>query len=439
MIPNAEKIAIIGLGLEGLATIKYLSNLYPNKEIHAFDEGANQLKPASFNIPYHTGEKCLDKLLDFDVILVSPGISVYRKELITAQKNGSIIIPTTQLWYDRHKDDFCIFVTGTKGKSTTSSLIYHVLNSMKENVHLIGNIGKPAVDSIVDSTNNTWIVETSSYQSAKLNVKPDISVLTNLYPEHIDWHGSIEQYYKDKLRLLNKSKLQVINLNIKDKVFNKNKTIYFNDKLNFHYKNNTIYKGEIKIGKIKSTLLKGSHNLENICAMLCVVDLIGVDPKHAINLLDGFQKMEHRLEEFAKIDNILYVDDCLSTIPQSTISAIESYYGYKITLIIGGADRGLGKEWKKFAKHLSKANIFSIIGMPDTGFKVVQELESMQHNSKLFYAKNLKDAVLTAKKVAPTGGVILLSPASPSHNKYKNYREKGMLFQSLSLNTRHSY
>lgn len=428
---NTAKIAIIGLGAEGLATIKYLIAQYPNKELYAFDENISQPKSFATNVLYHIGNSCLEKLLDFDIILVSPGISVYRQELIAAQKNGAKIIPTTQLWYDRHKHDFCIFITGTKGKSTTSSLIYHVLNNIKKNVHLIGNIGVPAIDSIVSSSDNIWIVETSSYQSVKLEVEPDIAVLTNLYPEHINWHGSINQYYKDKLRLLNKSKLQIINSDIKAKVPNSNQSIYFNNSLGFHYKNNRIYNGNIEIGQIKQSSLKGSHNLENICAMLCVVNSMGVNIKHAIKLLDTFKQMEHRLDEFAKIDNILYIDDCLSTIPQSTISAINSYDNRKMILIIGGMDRGLGEEWEKFAEYLATTNLFSIIGMPDTGFKIIKSLELMQCHAKLHYAKNLEEAVLIAKNTVPTGGAVLLSPAAPSHNQYKNYHQKSLLFQNL--------
>ncbi|MEE9364555.1 MAG: UDP-N-acetylmuramoyl-L-alanine--D-glutamate ligase [Cellulophaga sp.] len=433
-------VAVVGFGIEGKAVINYFHKYYPKKEIFVIDEklkvDQNEKHP---NLKYILGQKCLDKLVDFDIIFISPGISIYKKEVKQAKKKGVLISSATQLWYDHHKHDLSVFITGTKGKSTTSSLIHHVLRKLNNNVHLIGNIGLPAASQIdIASANNTWIVELSSFQSAVLKASPTISVLLNLFPEHIDWHDTVEQYYKDKLRIISSTVdgTAIINSNSKEKVnkiLGEGKRTYFNDPSSFHHKYNNIYKGNKKIFLGKHIPLNGEHNLENICAMLCVIGKMGIDPEQAVELLSDFQNLPHRMEEFATVNEVLFVDDSISTIPQSAIKALNYYKKKHVTLIFGGLDRGL--DWDKFSIWLAKSSVRNIIGLPETGHSIVNKINSMPEykQKQLFLVDDLGAAVAAAKKITPRHGVVILTPAAPSQNKFRDYKERGTTFKKLVL------
>ena len=434
-------IAVLGFGVEGKAVVNYFYKNYPDKEICVIDESLNTTKTNnSNNIHYISGKNSLDCLIDFDIVFISPGISIYRNEIVMAKQSGVLFSSASQLWYDHHKDDLTIFVTGTKGKSTTSSLIHHVLNKLNDNVHLIGNIGIPAVDKVdMPFDNNIWIVELSSFQSATLKANPDISILLNLYPEHIDWHGSVEQYYRDKLRIIaNTTRKGTAIINYKNKNIISNLLgigcwINFNDPSCIHHRDNRIYNGKKIICQDRDIPLNGNHNLENICAMLCVIEKMGIEHNQAIELLHDYHSLPHRMQEFATINGVLFVDDSISTIPQSAMEAINYYEIRNTTLILGGLDRGL--DWGEFSIWLSMSKVSNIIGLPDTGHTVVNNIRSTSNDNKiqLFIVDDLEDAVSIAKKLTPTHGVVLLTPASPSQNKYRDYKERGDLFKKFVL------
>lgn len=444
-----KKVAIWGLGSEGWATLKTLRKKFPANVITVLNDAklSSEMEMILSQDPFLklvSGENISKALENIDVVIKSPGVSGYKKEILEAKEKGVFFTSATKLWFAGHPNDTTVCVTGSKGKSTTSSLITHLLRNAGKTVTLGGNIGTPMLDMMeVEPKPDVWVMELSSYQISDFDASPKVALLLNLFPEHLDWHQGLENYYKDKTNLFtnqNDNCFAVINKldeNTSDflKIENLKNPTHFNSEDGFHVKDNNIYYKDKMIFEGKNMSIPGAHNLSNACAALTVLDILGINYSKCIHALSTFKGLPHRLYPCGKINNILYVDDSISTTPQSAIAAMETHKDKKITILLGGFDRGL--DFKVLADYVVDKNIHSVITMPDNGTRIAEEIRNKMSTSpncttKLIESDGLEDAIKKAKEITEENGVILLSPGSPSYGRFKNFAERGDAFARLS-------
>ena len=439
-----KKIGIWGLGREGISILNILMESFPDIDISILNDFAltqDELAKLSCYpkpFPLIVGKQAVaSHLISFEVIIKSPGISPYRPEVNHAKNAGVLFISPTQLWYNEFQNQKIVCITGTKGKSTTTNLIAQMLKSLNLDVAMGGNIGIPLMDLAKENPSpDIWVIEMSSYQAHDFTGDPSICVLLNLYPEHFDWHGNKANYFRDKLSLFSHLKKGISIINGNDpiiKTFKKkwNKPLFFDVKDSFYIKDNAILYRSKKLIQADKIKLKGQHNLRNICAALTVLKALNIEVNDScLKAISEFEPLTHRLTVLGSKNGVVFVDDSISTTPESTIAAIRSFNDYKfITLLVGGYDRGL--DYSKLIKFILSGNVFSVITMPKTGWRIAEKLAKSLKNKKLYNwreAENLEDAVKTAVDITPSGGIILLSPGAPSYGEFKNFEERGKAF-----------
>ncbi|MEM7018576.1 MAG: UDP-N-acetylmuramoyl-L-alanine--D-glutamate ligase [Pseudomonadota bacterium] len=423
-----KNVAIFGYGREGRAVLNAIRHLLPEQPLTILNDTPLEIeRPPQTEL--YVGNDANKRLTDFDVLIKSPGVSLYRPELQSALVQGVTLTSQTRLWFAEHPEAKTICITGTKGKSTTSSLLAHVLNSVGIDTALGGNIGQALFDIPASPKPERWVIELSSYQCADFDGSPDISVLLNLFPEHLDWHGDVETYCHDKLNLLRQPAEQRV-LNRQDKTGPKmlgwpDNAAYFNGDDGFHVTDNCVYDDSTLLFKAEQCQLRGEHNLSNICAVLTVARLLDIDPTHCIDALTTFEGLPHRLHILGKHAGLTYVDDSISTTPQSTLAAIQAFQASAVTVLVGGYDRGL--DWQETAQHLASQPVNAVITMGDNGPRIAETLR--QHGlTAIHEVDTLSEAVALAKGITPANGVVLLSPGSPSYGQFENFQARGRKF-----------
>jgi UDP-N-acetylmuramoylalanine--D-glutamate ligase len=326
-------------------------------------------------------------------------------------------------------------VTGTKGKSTTASLIAHILERLGRRVALVGNIGIP-ITGIDNTAADIAVIEVSSYQAADFDGLCDIGVLTSLYPEHIDWHLSVENYFRDKINLLNHSRRRIIHRAAAETAErfadgSPTRCEFFEDECGIHCCGTEMLDGATAIGQVRSPYLARPHNRSNLCAALSVAKALDLDPAAALEAAGGFRGLPHRQQELGEIAGVLFVDDSISTIPESTLAALAVYAGRDITVILGGHDRGV--DYGKLIERAVTGAAKAVICLGDSGqriYSLARAVAIRRDNGpcKIYRAQSMEDAVAYARQVTPPGGVVLLSPAAPSYGQYRDYIERGRDF-----------
>ena len=438
-----KKILILGFGKEGISTYKFIRKHFPNKKIYIADKtNANEemiLKDKNVDINF--GDNYLDNLKDFDIIMKTPGISFAN---INIESFKEKIKSQLELFLE-FLDVTTIGVTGSKGKSTTSSLIYQILKDQNKDTVLMGNIGVPVFDCIEDIKESTIVVlEMSSHQLEYMDVSPNIAILLNIYEEHLDHYKSIKEYAEAKInigRFQKENDYFIYNVDNKiikeciDEIETLNDIKYevsyngnlSNDNSNKVYiKDDYIYINENKVYNIndKRNLL-GNHNLNNIMFVLAVCNILKLNLKKAKETISNFKGLEHRMEYVGKYNNIIYYNDSIATIPEATINSIRALKNVD-TLILGGMDRGIS--YNEFIKFLNSGVVRNLICMPDTGYKIA---DSLNCSSNIYKVETLEEAVELSKKITRKDKICLLSPAAASYGFFKNFVEKGNKYKEL--------
>ena len=432
---KGKRIAILGTGREGMSVLRYLRLKNPGQVFTLVDEK----EPASkvleqFGEHHELRILSLDEtgLDDFDVLIRSPGISPYRKAIRSAVQAGVEVVSPSTLWFAEHPRAKTICITGTKGKSTTSSLVAHLLASAGLNVRLAGNIGRPLLDCD-DRGVDWWVIELSSYQLADLEARPDISVLLNLSPEHLDWHGNEAVYFADKLRLAGLADERTLVVNaaepvLVDAVAFRKGTVWFNRPDAISARGGKLFSGsrELETGELPG--LPGHHNLSNAAAALTIATAAGVGLEQAVNALHDYRALPHRLHLLGESAGIKFVNDSISSTPVATAAALESLQDKVVTLIVGGLDRGV--DWSPYMTRFRQFSPMAVIGVPDSGERIIGDLarHGIKPEAGLHAARNLEDAICLARSVTPAGGTVLLSPGSPSFPQFRDYRDRGRQF-----------
>lgn len=394
-----KRILILGFSKEGQDTFRFLRKLFLKKVIGIADQKQFPISNFQFsNIRWHLGENYLKALDDYDVIIKSPGIpfrvlpkNIFKK--ITSQ---------TEIFFENCLETI-IGVAGTKGKSTTAFFIYQTLKQGGVNTYLIGNIGKPVLSFLSNKkSDKVFVYELSSFQLMNLKKSPQIAILLNSYPDHLDWHKNFDEYIQANANITyHQTKKDFLIYNSQDKLIR-----------------------EIaKKSKAKKITIKGKYYNLNIEATKEVAKIFKVKP------LEKYAFLPHRLEFIGEFNGIEFYNDSLSVIPETTIEALD-FLGDKVqTLILGGFDRGLNFE--KLTKRILKSKIKTLILLPTTGERILKTFQQVQGKKMFqhFFINNMKKAIELAYQYTQKEKICLMSPASPSFGIFKDYKERGDLFK----------
>jgi UDP-N-acetylmuramoylalanine--D-glutamate ligase len=402
------------------------------------DDAADGLPPDGLGdgVEYAFGQDQIASALDdIEVIVKSPGVSLYRREIQSARARGTQVTSLLNLWFGERPDITTICVTGTKGKSTTASLIAHIVARLGRRVALVGNIGRP-ITGIGPESTEIAVIEVSSYQAADFDGQCDVAVLTSLYPEHIDWHLSVDNYFRDKINLLKRSRCCIAQRATADILArfmpdSSPRPEFFGDEAGIHCRGIEMLDGQRVIGDVLDPYLARPHNRSNLCAAITVAKSLGLDPVVALGASSGFPALPHRQQELGEIGGVLFVDDSISTIPESTAAALRVYAGREITLILGGHDRGI--DYDQLVENLAAGAAKTVICLGDSGERLylLARRRADQRGDiacDLKRVQSMADAVTYARQVTRPGGVVLLSPAAPSFGPYRDYIERGRDF-----------
>ncbi len=424
VIGEYNSILILGFGKEGRSSYNFLRGYFKDIHLTIADINSNLKSDSTLckdeNITLLLGENYQEKLDDFDLIIKSPGVKIINLSDSIIKKISS----QTDLFLKCYKDRV-IGVTGTKGKSTTSSLVKHMLSFCGKNSILLGNIGVPAFEMIPEIKNNSIIVyELSAHQLEFVNFSPHIAILLNIFPEHLDYFDTLKDYVKAKeniFRYQNNNDI-LITYSGSDGISNLNhgNVKYFNDKFE-------LTDLELNNGSLP---LKGDHNVLNIKAALLAISAAGANINNAMESLRSFERLPHRLEYIGEFAGIKFVNDSISTIPQSTIEALKTYENVD-TLILGGYDRGL--EYNYLSDFLLKSRVSRMIFLGNAG-KRMYELLSGRTDKELFISGSMEDAFKVIASNTKKGGICLLSPAAASYDQFHNFEHRGDTFKLLAAN-----
>ena len=416
-----KKILILGLGIEGIDTLKFLRKLFPKKtlgigdqlELESLSAKTQKVIQKDKNLNLHLGKNYLNFIKKYDVIIKSPGIPLKKiKPLLKGKETTS----QAKIFFDNCAGRI-IGITGTKGKSTTSSLVYKVLQDSGVKACLVGNIGKPSLSSLSSNPEKIYVYELSCHQLSDLKQSPHIAVLLNIYPEHLDYYKSFKNYTKTKERI---SKYQ-----------KKEDFLIYNSKSEEIKK--IASKSKAKKIKIDSVKLKKDFNQTINPLSIQVAIIIGkmfeIPESKILKSIKAFKGLPHRLEHVGNYKKISFYNDSLSTVPEASIMALDRLGKQVETIFLGGFDRNL--DFKKLAKRIVKSNIKNIVFFPTTGRKIWKEMENLKkaEGYNIFFVDNMRDAVKIAFEHTHKNKICLLSNASPSFGLFKDYKERGYLFK----------
>jgi len=428
-----KKIVILGLGIEGIDTYLFLRKNFPGKEItladkkplDSFELGIRNKLEKDKNIRLILGNNYLKSLENAGVIIKTSGISLSSIKKFVPKHCE--VTSQIQLFFDNCPAKI-IGITGTKGKSTTSSLIHSLLKEAKIKNYLLGNIGTAAL-SFLSKIKKTDVVilELSAHQLQNLQKSPHIAIFLNIYPEHLDYYVNFKEYFLAKANIAihqKKSDYFIFNPEIKEiKNLEKkliSKTIPINpDK----------FKDIIEESNLKNI----THSF-NIAAVLELAKILGIKQEVLMKTFKKFKTPDHRLEYVGKFKEIRFYDDSIATIPEAVIFALDILGNDVETLIAGGLNRGI--KFNKIAERIVNSNIKNLILFPDSGQEILKEIKRIKKDNhiNIFETQKMKDAVVFAFKHTSKGKICLLSPASPSFNLFKDYQERGDIFKEAIKN-----
>jgi len=443
-----KKIAILWYGREGKSSLQFLLKIgIPTRNITILD-GAEKIDGLATNFEYLNQTfgidpefnmifwaNYLDTLKTFDIIIKTPWISLYHDKIYPYRKK---ITSQAQMFFDHYQGKI-IAVSGTKGKSTTSTLIYETIKHAGKSVQLIGNIGNPVlnyldIDTPEAQKDEYAVFEVSSYMLEWLLKKNYISVLLNIYSDHIDRHDGFENYKNAKLNLLNGSEHNLMRDEILEKHdFTEHQLKELHIQTFWHQGEYSYKEGEFLVKKTKAfygdnILIQGEHNMMNISAVLGVCSIMNIDPKILKEILKIFNGLPHRMEKVWEYWWITWIDDAISTTPESTIQAIQTFGKDIDTIFLWWTDRGY--VFDDLIKVIVKYGIRNVVLFPDSGKRIFDAIKN--HDAweiKVLQTNTMKEAVAFAYAHTRKGKICLLSTASPSYTLWKNFEEKGSLFQ----------
>lgn len=416
---TGKKILILGFGREGKSAYKFIKeNNIKYSSLGIADKNEITIDE---NIKLHIGEDYLNSTKEYDLVIKSPGI-IIKDYIDDIEKEKITSLTDIFLMFCENK---IVGITGTKGKSTTSSLIYHILKDNNYDALLIGNIGVPCFD-VIDKINKDTILvyELSCHQLEYVKASPNISVLLNIYEEHLDHYNGIESYvqckkniykyqnnddyliYGDIWKYITKEEIESVRAN---------KICIDDNPLNIDY------------SEIETSLI-GDHNKKNIITSIIVTNILGVNVNEALRSVKSFKGLEHRLEYVGEYNNIKFYNDSIATAQEAVINAVKSLKNVD-TIILGGMDRGI--DYTLLVKFLSTSSVENIILLPNTNIRIQNLFRNYTTNKHILCVNNMEEAVKMSYEVTKDNKICLLSPAAASYGFYLNFEKRGEHFKQL--------
>ncbi len=429
-----KKIAILWFWKEGQGSLRFLQKIGVT-DITVLD--ANPI--ADIDVTSITGESYMDDLAIYDCIIKTPGITPFQEKL---EPYRGKFISQTSIFFANYTWKV-IAITGTKGKSTISTLLYECLKEAWYNVKLVGNIGKPVLDEIDILGNEEYdyiIYEMSSYMLQDFEPQTYISVFNNVYRCHIDWHGSLEVYTQAKLNVLKNAQYKIINSEFQDKASGQYKL--FGEWWHYRYQNKIFYIWDQEVLQDENILLEWEHNRKNICGVIGVLDTIFWDISRLQRVLKtvlrGFSGLPERMERIGQYNGVTFINDAIATTPESTMAALKTFEDRLQTLFLWGEDSWF--DFSELRKKILQSNIQNIITFPDSSEKVFPEItwywfdEAFELDiewKKVFCirTRSMQSGVDFAYKHTKPWNIALLSCASPSFSVWKSYKVKAEEFK----------
>ena len=439
---KGKRILLLGYGREGQSTWNVLRRLGTYEALDIADLKAPAALPEDGTV-WHTGpdyQKCMD---DYDVVFKSPGIVLERP----AEEYRCSILSQTEVFFQCFRDQI-IGITGTKGKSTVTTLLYHLLKQAGMDALLVGNIGIPALDHMEEVKPDTRIVfELSCHQLEYMTVSPHIGILVNIHEEHLDHYGTMEKYVEAKHHIFkNQRPDDILICNVQclpeegtcpsgliragmDGSGKELDVVQEQDGTWVHFRGKSFC---IPTDEIK---LLGQHNYFDIGVAYGVCSILGMDDQVFARGLKTYEPLPHRLQYIGEREGVKYYDDSISTICDTTIQALKTLKDTD-TVLIGGMDRGI--DYRELIEYLSDCQVPHIILMEATGKRIYQEIHKyypeFKNRARLILAEHLEDGVKRARQITRPGTSCVLSPAAASYGIFRNFEERGETFSRLVFN-----
>lgn len=421
------RIGVLGYGREGRSAANALRSRYTGVDLTVLVESGQ----ASGDFPARYGAFD-ERLQDFDVLLRSPGVPVDHPALVDYRRLGGQVINPGSIWLAERPELSVVGVTGSKGKSTTASLLAHLLTEQELKVLLAGNIGVPLLDHL-DTDAEVVVLELSSYQLADLQGQLTMGVITRLFPEHLDWHGSLEHYVGCKMRMIELLGGRPLLVNARDPVLMEatakvSGRIAANRSPCVERLGDGLFLGRRQLIDGVSLPLIGRHNLDNMALALQAGHELGLEIDSLVAGLSGFHPLPHRLEPVAVMGEVRWINDSIATSPHATLAALEAMGGQAVTLIVGGKNRPVC--WAEVAGRQREFGIEALITLPDNGPEIAAAFVSAGKGRErpVHAVETIDQAVNLAHEITRPGGVVLLSPGAPSFPHFRDFEDRGHQF-----------
>lgn len=409
---EGKRLLILGFGREGKSSLQFIQKHVSNCTIGIADHNTDSVSPdfisANPQTNFHIGGNYLEALKTYDLVLKSPGVSLQGVDI-----NGIELSSQTELFLKAFAKQ-TVGITGTKGKSTTASLLHHLLQKLGTKSLLTGNIGIPCFDIIQQVEADTIVVfELSANQLEHLEVSPNIAILLNLFEEHLDYFGSFDAYKKAKFNIARYGK--------QEDIFICNKETY--KKLDFKPKQQLI-----DINEIDDSIplkLKGKHNRMNAGAALSALEALGINRSRAIPHLGSFNGLPHRMEYLGCFEGVEFYNDSIATVPEATIAALETLQQVDF-LILGGFDRGI--DYTILASYLHDHPVKHLLLTGKAGARIAGLLQEMDLSNHHYFG-DFKEIFEIIQANSKKDSICLLSPAAASYDQYMNFEHRGDRFR----------
>ncbi|MGA8372897.1 MAG: UDP-N-acetylmuramoyl-L-alanine--D-glutamate ligase [Acidimicrobiales bacterium] len=438
----SRRVAIWGMGEEGAAFARLLIERGSTPVLVDDDPpAAARRAPSVAGTPLvvHGPEPAL--LGGVDAIVRSPGVSRYRQELVDASSHGVEVTTPMAVWLEDFEHAPVVAITGTKGKSTTATLAAGILRHSGSRVALVGNIGAPVTDLYSSEESDAYVVEVSSYQAAEVTVSPPVCVLTSLAPDHLDWHGGVEAYYRDKLRLLSAGPPGSLAVNAaSDEAVHRTAShpgrLLYGDRGRVRAESGWISIDDERLVEYSGLRTPGAHNVANLCGAIAgALLLTGAAPSapSVAAAIEEFDGLPSRCQSIGTREGVEYVDDALASNPFAATASMASYTDRPMTIILGGADRGV--DFAPLAEAVAtRAPMPCIVVIPPDGGRIVDSLRRVgrqrQVDLSVVEAADLGEATRVAGEITPPGGVVLFSPGAPTPDGQGGFGERSRLFRT---------
>lgn len=439
-----KNITVIGIGISNLPLIKYLVSLGANVTAcdrrSAEDLGENYTELEKLGVKFNLGDGYLNNLSG-DMIFKTPGMRYDVPELLKAKENGSIVTSEMEVFFEVCPSHI-IAVTGSDGKTTTTTLIHKMMTDAGYKTWLGGNIGNPLLTDTEKMKENDWVIlELSSFQLHTMRKSPEIAVITNISPNHLDMHKDYKEYIDAKKNIMlyqNEGDTLIVNADNQvtaDIGKSANGAVkYFsrNGMADVYLDGNIIKRGIVEILNIKDIKIPGMHNVENYMAAIAAVSGL-VSKEVIVNVAKTFGGVEHRIELVRTLDGVKYYNSSIDSSPNRTINTLRVFPN-KVIIIAGGKDKGIPYDeiGPALAEHVK---VLILIGA--TSDKIQEALDAEINKTgngkdiEVIRATSYENAVNTARSKAHDGDVVLLSPASTSFDMFRNFEERGNLFKKI--------